>query len=78
MNFQLFQKFTQIFMKLQFTMNPFDRNAERLKREYQTFSYNKPSLLIRGIDPEVVVNDYGNSIMDTPEHNEESKEESKS
>jgi hypothetical protein len=24
------------------------------------------------------VNDYGNSIMDTPEHNEESKEESKS
>lgn len=66
-------------MKLQFTMNPFDRNTERLKREYQTFSYNKPSLLIRGIDPEVIINDFGEHIMDSPELNkDESKEESKS
>lgn len=33
-NFKLFSKFSKIFLKLQFNMNPLTQETEKLKREY--------------------------------------------
>lgn len=48
-NFKLFTKFSKIFLKLQYNMNPLVSDTEKLKREYQTFAYKRPTLLRRGL-----------------------------
>jgi hypothetical protein len=58
-NFKLYTKFTQIFLKLQQNLNPLTAETERLKREYQTYAYKKPTWKMRGLEMEDDSTDQG-------------------
>lgn len=51
-NFKYFTKFCKIFLKLQQNLNPLTAETARLKREYQTFAYKKPTWKMRGLELE--------------------------
>ena len=50
LNFKLFGKFAKLFMKLEEHLNPLVGDAEKLRREYQTYCNKRPTRGMRGLD----------------------------
>lgn len=50
LNFKLFGKFAKLFMKLEEHLNPLVGDAEKLRREYQTFCNKRPTRSMRGLE----------------------------